>query len=95
MSQDNLIFQIATWLIPLVFAIVLSSLLAVAYVWRFVEVAYFREPPEAVGARREMPRSMLAAAWIAIAASFYFGLDSSVTLGSATTAAQALIGAQP
>ena len=79
----------------LVFAIVLSSLLAVAYVWRFVEVAYFREPPEAVGARREMPRSMLAAAWIAIAASIYFGLDSSVTLGSATFAVQALIGTQP
>jgi multicomponent Na+:H+ antiporter subunit D len=79
----------------LVFAIVLSSLLALAYVWRFVEVAYFREPPEAVGARRELPRSMLAAAWIAIAASIYFGLDSSVTLGSATAAAQALIGTQP
>jgi multicomponent Na+:H+ antiporter subunit D len=79
----------------LVFAIVLSSLLAVAYVWRFIEIAYFREPPEAVGARREMPCSMLATAWIAIAASIYFGLDSSVTLGSATAATQALIGAQP
>ena len=28
----------------LVFLIVASSLLAVAYVWRFVEAAYFREP---------------------------------------------------
>jgi multicomponent Na+:H+ antiporter subunit D len=30
----------------LVGAILLSSLLAVAYVWRFVEVAYFRAPPD-------------------------------------------------
>jgi multicomponent Na+:H+ antiporter subunit D len=38
----------------LVGAILLSSLLAVAYVWRFVEVAYFRAPPpeERSGARR-------------------------------------------
>lgn len=39
----------------LVGAILASSLLAVAYVWRFVEVAYFREPlahHKAVGERR-------------------------------------------
>jgi multicomponent Na+:H+ antiporter subunit D len=79
----------------LVFAIVLSSLLAVVYVWRFVEVAYFREPVAVTPGPREMPRSMLAAAWIMIAASLYFGLDSSMTLGSAAAAAQMLIGAQP
>ena len=32
--------------------IVLSSLLAVVYVWRFVEAAYFREPREDLPARR-------------------------------------------
>jgi multicomponent Na+:H+ antiporter subunit D len=79
----------------LVFAIVLSSLLAVVYIWRFVEAAYLRAPADASASRREMPRSMLIAAWTMIAASIYFGLDSSLTLSSATTAAQALIGGGP
>jgi multicomponent Na+:H+ antiporter subunit D len=36
----------------LAMAIVASSLLAVAYVWRFVEIAYFRAPPAGLPARR-------------------------------------------
>ncbi len=36
----------------LVGAILLSSLLAVVYVWRFVEVAYFRAAPEGTVSRR-------------------------------------------
>ena len=39
----------------LVFLIVLSSLLAVAYVWRFVEAAYFREPREDMAGVAEAP----------------------------------------
>ncbi|MGH8667507.1 MAG: monovalent cation/H+ antiporter subunit D family protein [Burkholderiales bacterium] len=95
-SKWNLIVaaleQGAWWL---VFAIVLSSLLAVVYVWRFVEVAYFRDPPESELPRRDLPRSMAISAWIMIAASIYFGLDSSLTLGSAASAAQMLMGARP
>jgi multicomponent Na+:H+ antiporter subunit D len=79
----------------LVFAIVSSSLLALAYVWRFVEVAYFKEPPPSALPRRAMPRSMLGTAWIMIAASIYFGLDSSFTLGSAASAAQMLMEVRP
>lgn len=79
----------------LVFAIVLSSLLAVAYVWRFVETAYFREPAEALDARVAVPLSMVVPAWAMIAASVYFGLDSSFTLGSASAAAQMLLGTKP
>jgi multicomponent Na+:H+ antiporter subunit D len=79
----------------LVFAIVASSLLAVVYVWRFVEAAYLREPAESGITRREMPLSMLVPAWIMIAASVYFGLDSSLPLGSAGTAAKVLMGVHP
>src|SRR5690606_37565749 len=46
----------------LVLAIVASSLLAVAYVWRFVEAAYFKEPPKDARGYREVPASMLAPA---------------------------------
>ncbi|MCC7082297.1 MAG: monovalent cation/H+ antiporter subunit D family protein [Burkholderiales bacterium] len=79
----------------LVFAIALSSLLALAYVWRFVEAAYLREPAQPREGGREAPPSMLISAWILVAASIYFGLDSSLTLGSAMAGAQSLLGAAP
>jgi len=78
----------------IVFAIVLSSLLAVVYVWRIVEAAYFRAPADDTGvARPRLPHSMAVAAWIMIAASVWFGLDSSLTLASAASAAELLLGA--
>ena len=76
----------------LAMAIVASSLLAVAYVWRFVEIAYFRAPPAGLPARREAPLSLLVPAWLLIAATIYFGLDTSVTVGSAAGAAAELLG---
>jgi multicomponent Na+:H+ antiporter subunit D len=75
----------------LAFAIAGSSLLAVAYVWRFVEAAYLRDPPaDAVAA--EAPRALLVPALLLVAATVYFGLETSVTVGSARAAAEALIG---
>ncbi len=76
-----------------VFAIVASSLLAVAYVWRFVEAAYFKEPSEPTRPVREASASMLTPAILVIAATIYLGLDSSLTLGGAATAAETLMGA--
>lgn len=84
--------QGAWWLAML---IVLSSLLAVAYVWRFVEVAYFRTPGAAVARLEEAPRGMLALAWLMIGACVYFGLDTALTLGGAQEAAQALLRSRP
>jgi multicomponent Na+:H+ antiporter subunit D len=79
----------------IVFAIVLSSLLAVAYVWRFVEAAYFRAPPDNAHGRPSVPLSMRIPAWTMTGAVVYFGLDSSLTLGTASEAATRLIGLQP
>lgn len=76
----------------LAFAVLLSSLLAVAYVWRFVEIAYFRTPPSDLPPRREAPASLLVPAWLMIAASVYFGLETSITVDSASGAAEMLIG---
>jgi multicomponent Na+:H+ antiporter subunit D len=77
----------------LVFLILLSSLLAVVYVWRFVEAAYLREPPEgSIDATR--PRwSMLLPAALLVGATVYFGLETSLTLGSASQAAGMLMSA--
>ncbi len=75
----------------LVGAILLSSLLAVAYVWRFVEVAYFRAPPPGQETRSEAPLGLLIPAWLLVAATIWFGLDTSFTLGSAMEAAQHMV----
>jgi multicomponent Na+:H+ antiporter subunit D len=77
----------------LVFLIVLSSLLAVAYVWRFVEAAYFREPRQDIAADAAVPWSMALPAAVLVAATVYFGLDTSFTVGSAAQAAAGLLGA--
>ncbi len=75
----------------LVFLIVASSLLAVAYVWRFVEAAYFREPSGSVAAA-VLPWSMGVPAAVLVAATVFFGLHTSFTVGSAAQAAALLMG---
>ena len=76
----------------LVWLIVGSSLLAIVYVWRFVEAAYFREPSPEVTTVTRQPWSMRLPAALLVAASVYFGLDTSFTVGSATQAAAMLLG---
>lgn len=71
-------------------AILLSSLLAVAYVWRFVEVAYFKPTPDEV-TKQETPLSMLIPAWLLVIGTIWFGLDTSFTVGTATEAALQLV----
>ncbi len=75
----------------LAFAIVGSSMLAVVYVWRFVEAAYYREPSAEVARLREAPLSMLVPAWLMVLACIYFGLDTQLTLGGAGAAAAELL----
>ncbi len=77
------------WLVAL---ILLSSLLAVIYVWRFVEVAYFREPRKDLAPDVALPWSMRLPAALLVAASVWLGLDTHFTVGSASAAAQWLLG---
>ncbi len=72
--------------------IVATSLLAIVYVWRVVEVAYFRAPSPDQRGSREAPASMLIPTWMLAAACVYFGIDTSLTLGVAREAADVLIG---
>jgi multicomponent Na+:H+ antiporter subunit D len=76
----------------LVFLILGSSLLAVAYVWRFVEAAYFKPLRADCADRTEAPLSMLVPAGLLVAAAVYFGLDTRFTVGSAAQAAALLLG---
>ncbi len=77
---------------PIAVLIVLSSLLAVIYIWRVVEVAYFQAPPEGHEAVTEAPLSMLVPMFILIGATYYFGIDATTTLDIAESAAEVLIG---
>ena len=72
--------------------IVMSSLLAVIYVWRVVEVIYFRPSSEIAKDAKEAPLSMLIPAWVLISASIYFGIDATSTLDVAFAAARTLLG---
>ncbi len=76
----------------LVFLIVASSLLAAAYVWRFVDAAYFRELRKDTAGGGAVPWSMGVPAGVLVAATVYFGLDTSFTIGSAAQAAALLMG---
>ena len=78
----------------LVAVIVFSSLLAMVYVWRVVEVAYFQPPPEDA-ARGEAPLMLLIPTWIAVALNVYFGLEPSLPVALSETAAQSLLGSLP
>ena len=76
---------------PVAVLIVLSSLLAIIYVWRIVEAAYLKEAPEGAPVVREAPLSMLLPLWVMALASLYFGIDATNTLSIALDAAGALM----
>jgi multicomponent Na+:H+ antiporter subunit D len=76
----------AWWVVA---AIVVSSLIAVVYVWRVVEVAYLRGGEGA--ARREAPVGMLAAGLAMAGLCVYFGLFTSLNVGGAHAAAALLL----
>ncbi len=72
--------------------ILIGSLLAVIYVWRIVEVMYFRPPEEGEREVKEAPWSLVLPTWILIGASLYFGIDASLSFHLANGAARALLG---
>ncbi len=79
------------WLV--VALILTTSLLAVAYVWRVVEAAYFRDPPPGVASvRAEAPALMLVPTWLLVLANLYFGVNTHLTVGVASRAAALLMG---
>lgn len=80
-------FEQGQWWIALL--VVASSLLAVVYVWRGVEVVFMKPAADDVD-RREAPLSMLLPIWIMAGACVYFGLATDVTLAAAQAAAQGL-----
>ena len=78
---------------PVAVLVLIGSLLAVVYIWKVVEMAYFHDPlPDQIEIS-EAPLSLLIPTWALILANVYFGIDASLTTGVAGRAAQLLMGA--
>ena len=83
-------FEADLWFVALLIPI--SSLIAVVYIWRVVEVAYLKPVPEGAPELKEAPLSMLVPTWLMALAAVYFGIDTDLTLGVAIDAAKSLMG---
>jgi len=77
---------------PLAFVLVITSFLAVVYVGRVVEVAYFHEPSGPARDATDPPWSMLVSMLAAAGATIYFGFDTRATAEVAGMAARLLLG---
>ena len=78
---------------PIALLIVVSSLLAVIYVWRVIETLYMKQPVKGA-VRKEAPLTMLIPLWIMSLATLWFGFDTDLTLTAARAAADGLLGGQ-
>tara|TARA_Y100000590_G_scaffold469502_1_gene657415 strand:+ start:1210 stop:2691 length:1482 start_codon:yes stop_codon:yes gene_type:complete len=78
---------------PVVVVVLITSLMAVVYIWRVVEVAYFKDYPDYdCKPVCEAPLGLLVPTWVLVATSFYFGIDASFTTKIAEAAARTLLG---
>jgi multicomponent Na+:H+ antiporter subunit D len=72
-----------------------TSLLAAVYIWRVIEVVYFRPVPAGRKEVSEAPLIMLLPTWALTLANLYFGIDTDLSVGVARQAAQSLLGGTP
>ena len=80
---------------PVAVLILLGSLLAIVYVWRIVEAAYFKPPLAGRESIKEAPLSLLIPTWTLVIANIYFGIDTRLSVQVAQSAAQSLFGVSP
>ena len=77
---------------PVAALILLGSILSVIYIWRVVEVVYFKPVSAATPDVKEAPAAILIPMWILVIANLYFGIDTSLTVGVTEMAAADLFG---
>jgi len=75
--------------------ILIGSLLAVIYIGRIAEAAWLKPAPANRLAVGEAPLGLLVPMWLLIAANFYFGIDTRLSLGVAGQAADVLLRGLP
>ncbi len=80
---------------PVAVLVLITSVMALIYIWKVVEVAYIRSAPEDRAPIREAPLAMLIPMWVLVAANFYFGINAGLTADIAGRAARSLLGVGP
>ena len=80
---------------PVAVLILLGSLLAVVYVWRIVETAYFKPALAGRETIKEAPLSFLVPIWTLVLANIYFGVDTRLSVQVAQAASRSLFGVSP
>lgn len=80
---------------PVALLVLITSVLAVVYIWRVVEAAYFRPRPDDAPPVAEAPLALLIPIWALALGNLYFGIDSSLSAGVAERAAISLMGGAP
>lgn len=81
--------------IVLIAVVVIGSLMAVVYIWRIIEIAWFAPAADSVMRLGEAPLPMLSVTWLVALANVYFGLVPSLPLDLSSTAAGSLLGYLP
>ncbi|WP_417737178.1 monovalent cation/H+ antiporter subunit D family protein [Rosistilla oblonga] len=80
---------------PVGILMLLSSLLALLYIWRVVETLYFNEPTEIAGQATEPPLRMLIPTYLVVGSTLVFGVWTVYSAGLAQFAAIGLLGGTP
>jgi len=86
----NAALELGTGGIALVALILVSSLMAVVYVWRIVESAYFGQSVEPGGA--QVPAALVVVLWAVAIANVVFGLAPQLPLSLSAAAADLMLG---
>lgn len=77
--------------IVLVAVIVTGSLMAVVYIWRIVEIACFRSPPQGSATLTEAPLPVLLVTGLVALSNLWFGLSPTIPVQLSGTAAESLL----
>lgn len=80
---------------PVVGIISIASLLAVIYVWRVIEAAYFKQAHYPAHKYREAPLQLLIPTWILVGLNYLFGTSATLTGNYAADTAALLLGSVP
>jgi multicomponent Na+:H+ antiporter subunit D len=65
--------------------------MAVVYIWRIIEAAWFEPEAETATVIREAPVTMLIVTWVAALSNIYFGLVTELPRDLAAGAAESLL----
>ena len=80
---------------PVAALVLVTSTMAVVYIWRVVEAIYFGAPSARAESVTEAPLALLVPTWALILANLYFGIDATLTTSVAGQAARTLLGGAP